>query len=176
MAVDEYIEKGLLEIQQIDPAELSPGEFVARIRRLVDEENVRLIVIDSINGFLNAMPHEQFLSMQLHELLAYLGQQGIATLMTLAQHGFIGAMETPIDISYLADTVLLFRYFERAGAIRQALSVVKKRSGPHERTIRELIFGDGKIQVGPPLDVFDGVLTGTPRYIGENEEIAPELA
>ena len=176
LAVDEYIEKGLLEIQQIDPAELSPGEFVARIRRLVDEENVRLIVIDSINGFLNAMPHEQFLSMQLHELLAYLGQQGIATLMTLAQHGFIGAMETPIDIGYLADTVLLFRYFERAGAIRQALSVVKKRSGPHERTIRELIFGDGKIQVGPPLDVFDGVLTGTPRYIGENEEIATELA
>jgi circadian clock protein KaiC len=156
----------LLEIQQIDPAELSPGEFAARIRRLVEEENLRVVVIDSLNGFLNAMPHEQFLAMQLHELLAYLGQQGVATLMTLAQHGFFGAMNTTVDISYLADTVLLFRYFERAGTIRQALSVVKKRSGPHERTIRELIFDQGKITVGPPLAEFDGVLTGNPTYTG----------
>lgn len=160
------IERGMLEIQQIDPAELSPGEFVSNIRRLVDHENLRVVVIDSINGFLNAMPHEQFLAMQLHELLAYLGQQGIATLFTLAQHGFIGVTESPIDVSYLADTVLLFRYFENAGTVRQALSVVKKRSGPHERTIRELIFGKGTIKVGPPLAEFEGVLTGSPKFVG----------
>jgi circadian clock protein KaiC len=157
-----------LEMYQIDPAELSPGEFVSHIRRMVDEEGLRLLVIDSMNGFLNAMPHEQFLAMQLHELLAYLGQQGIATLLTLAQHGFIGTPNSPIDVSYLADTVLLFRYFERAGAIRQAISVLKKRSGAHERTIRELIFGQGTIRVGPPLDEFEGVLTGTPAYVGKS--------
>lgn len=164
--VSPYMESGNLEIQQIDPAELSPGEFVARIRRMVDDEKMRVVVIDSLNGFLNAMPHEQFLAMQLHELLTYLGQQGIATLMTMAQHGFVGATQTPIDISYLADTVLLFRYFEGGGAIRQAVSVVKKRGGPHERTIRELIFGEGKLSVGPPLREFEGVLTGSPRFIG----------
>jgi circadian clock protein KaiC len=164
-----------LELHQVDPAELSPGEFVSRIRCMVDEEGLRLVVIDSMNGFLNAMPHEQFLAMQLHELLAYLGQQGIATLLTLAQHGFIGTTTSPIDISYLSDTVLLFRYFERAGAIRQAISVLKKRSGSHERTIRELIFAPGAIRVGPPLDEFEGVLTGTPTYIGKNgRESAPE--
>ena len=166
--VTDPMKNGLLEIHQIDPAELSPGEFVARIRRLVEDENLRVIVIDSINGFMNAMPHEQFLAMQLHELLAYLGQQGIATLMTLAQHGLVGTTQSPIDISYLADTVLLFQYFERAGTIRQALSVVKKRSGPHERSIRELTFGNGEIQVGLPLKDFDGVLTGAPRYTGAN--------
>jgi circadian clock protein KaiC len=160
------LESGMLEIQQIDPAELSPGEFVSNIRRLVDEQNLRLVVIDSMNGFLNAMPHEQFLAMQLHELLAYLGQQGIATLLTLAQHGFIGVTESPIDVSYLADTVLLFRYFESGGTIRQALSVVKKRSGPHERTIRELILSKGAIKVGEPLTEFEGVLTGSPKFIG----------
>lgn len=162
----ELLKNGMLEIQQIDPAELSPGEFVSRIRRLVDEQHLRMVVIDSMNGFLNAMPHEKFLAMQLHELLAYLGQQGIATLLTLAQHGFIGMTNAPVDVSYLADTVLLFRYFERAGSIRQALSVVKKRSGPHERTIRELIFGKGMIRVGPPLSEFEGILTGSPTFTG----------
>ncbi len=166
MDPSEYFDNGALEVHQVDPAELSPGEFVSRIRQRVDEENLRVVVIDSMNGFLNAMPHEKFLAMQLHELLAYLGQQGIATLMTLAQHGFIGTTESPIDVSYLADTVLLFRYFERAGAIRQALSVVKKRSGPHERTIRELIMSNGTIEVGPPLTDFEGVLTGSPTYTG----------
>lgn len=164
----ELIASQMLEIHSVDPAELSPGEFVSRIRRMVDEEGLRLVVIDSMNGFLNAMPHEQFLAMQLHELLAYLGQQGIATLLTLAQHGFIGTTNSPIDVSYLADTVLLFRYFERAGAIRQAISVLKKRSGTHERTIRELFFDDGTIRVGLPLDEFEGVLTGTPTYIGKH--------
>jgi circadian clock protein KaiC len=167
MDPDPLIKKGLLEVQQVDPAELSPGQFVARVRQLVDAENLRVLVIDSMNGLLNAMPHEQFLAMQLHELFSYLGQQGIATILTLAQHGFIGtSMGTPIDVSYLADTVLLFRYFERAGQIRQALSVVKKRSGPHERAIRELIFGEGKVYVGEPLTNFEGVLTGVPRFLG----------
>jgi circadian clock protein KaiC len=164
------MESGMLEIQQVDPAELSPGEFVSNIRRLVDEQGLRLLVIDSLSGFLNAMPHEQFLAMQLHELLAYLGQQGITTLLTLAQHGFIGVTESSIDVSYLADTVLLFRYFENEGTVRQALSVVKKRSGPHERTIRELIFGKGTIKVGKPLAEFEGVLTGSPTLVAQKTE------
>jgi len=173
MDVKEHLDSGSLEIEQIDPAELSPGEFVARIRRLVDEQDLQMVVIDSLNGFLNAMPHEQFLAMQLHELLAYLGQQGIVTILTMAQHGFMGVTNSPIDVSYLADTVLLFRYFERAGAIRQALSVVKKRSGPHERTIRELIFGEGSIHVGPALVEFEGVITGNPTFIGRAKEESP---
>jgi circadian clock protein KaiC len=160
---------GTLEIQQIDPAELAPGEFVSRVRRLVDEQQLRVVVLDSLNGFLNAMPHEQFLAMQLHELLSYLGQQGVATILTLAQHGFIGSMQSTVDVSYLADTVLLFRFFEYAGEIRQALSVIKKRSGPHERAIRELFLGKGKISVGEPLKDFRGVLTGTPIFGGERQ-------
>jgi len=162
---------GTLEIQQIDPAELAPGEFVARVRRLVDKQHLRVLVLDSMNGFLNAMPHERFLAMQLHELLSYLGQQGVATILTLAQHGFIGNMETPVDVSYLADSVLLFRYFEHAGEIRQALSVIKKRSGPHERAIRELVFAQTGIQVGHPLKQFEGVLTGVPSFIGDLSEV-----
>lgn len=161
-----YVESGMLEVHQIDPAELAPGEFVDRLRRLVVEQHLRLLVIDSMNGLLNAMPHEQFLAMQLHELLAYLGQQGVATIITLAQHGFIGMTEAPIDVSYLADTVLLFRYFEHGGKVRQALSVVKKRSGPHERAIRELILYQGQVRVGKPLDEFVGVLSGTPKFVG----------
>jgi circadian clock protein KaiC len=167
MDTDEYLANGSLVIHQVDPVELAPGQFVARVRRLVEEQNQRLIVIDSMNGFLNAMPHEQFLAMQLHELLSYLGQQGVATILTLAQHGFIGNMQSPVDVSYLADSVLLFRYFEYGGTIRQALSVIKKRSGPHERAIRELIFGNGHLAVGKPLNEFEGVLTGIPKFIGE---------
>jgi circadian clock protein KaiC len=165
MEVEPLIAEGTLEIHQVDPAELAPGEFVSRVRRLVEDDHLRVLVLDSMNGFLNAMPHEQFLAMQLHELLSYLGQQGVASILTLAQHGFIGAMQSPVDVSYLADSVLLFRYFEHAGEIRQALSVLKKRSGAHERTIRELSFGPGGVTVGNPLKQFEGVLTGVPRYI-----------
>ena len=125
-----------------------------------------------MNGFLNAMPHEQFLAMQLHELLTYLGQQGVASILTLAQHGFIGtSMQSPVDVSYLADAVLLFRYFEASGEIRQAISVLKKRSGPHERTIRELILANGAVRVGAALNDFEGVLTGTPRFIGTSSSL-----
>ncbi len=165
-----FMDNGTLDIQQIDPAELSPGEFISRIRYLVEHQDLSLVVIDSMNGFLNAMPHEQFLAMQLHELFSYLGQQGIASLVTLAQHGFVGITQAPVDVSYLADSVLLFRYFERAGGVRQALSVVKKRSGRHERTIRELLFADGTIKVGPALSQFEGVLSGHPTYVGPEAE------
>lgn len=174
MDVTDLVASGALELHQIDPAELSPGEFVSRIRNMVDQENLRVLVIDSMNGFLNAMPHEQFLAMQLHELLAYLGQQGVATLLTLAQHGFIGPTSSAMDVSYLADTVLLFRYFERSGSLRQALSVVKKRSGPHERTIRELVFDKGTIKVGPPLSNAEGILTGTPTFSSNEEKVATD--
>lgn len=166
MDADGVLASGALQLQQIDPAELSPGEFVSQIRRIVDEQKLRVLVIDSMNGLLNAMPNEQYLSMQLHELFSYLGQQGVATIITLAQLGIIGmSMQSPLDVSYLADTILLFRYFERAGEIRQAISVVKKRSGSHERTIRELFMQDGKVFVGQPLSQFEGVLTGVPKLI-----------
>jgi circadian clock protein KaiC len=176
MDVDPYLANCTLEVKQIDPAELSPGEFVSRIRQLVEDENLRMLVIDSMNGFLNAMPHEQFLAMQLHELLSYLSQQGVATILTLAQHGFIGNMQSPVDVSYLADSVLLFRYFEYGGEIRQALSVIKKRSGPHERAIRELVFGRDGISVGEPLNDFEGVLTGVPNFVGEDLKVKDAAA
>lgn len=173
MNPDELISQGTLRIQQVDPAELSPGEFIAEIRNLVDRENLRLLIIDSMNGLLNAMPDEQYLAMQLHELFAYVGQQGIATIITLAQTGVIGTgMHSPVDVSYLADTILLFRYFERAGQIRQAISVVKKRSGSHERTIRELFMERGEVRLGKPLAEFEGVLTGVPKLL--NAAIAQE--
>ena len=171
MDPSEFLASGMLEIQQVDPAELAPGEFVSRVRHLVETDNLRVLVIDSMNGFLNGMPHEQFLALQLHELLSYLGQQGVATIMTLAQHGYIGSMQSPIDVSYLADTVLLFRYFEFAGEIRQALSVIKKRSGSHEKAIRELIFTRNQVSVGRPLREFEGVLTGVPTFVGDASQV-----
>jgi circadian clock protein KaiC len=174
MDAEGVMASGMLQLQQVDPAELSPGEFVAQIRRTVDQEKLRVLVIDSMNGLLNAMPNEQYLSMQLHELFSYLGQQGVATIITLAQLGIIGmSMQSPLDVSYLADTILLFRYFERAGEIRQAISVVKKRSGAHERTIRELFMQDGRVYVGKPLSEFEGVLTGVPKLIASelNESV-----
>jgi len=169
--IRKHVESKNLLLRQIDAAALSPGQFVHEIRKLVDDQDLKLLIIDSLNGFLNAMPGEQFLSMQLHELLAYLGQKGVATLMTVAQHGFLGTVDTPVDVSYLADTVLLFRYFEAAGEVRQALSVIKKRSGEHERTIRELVMKNGKITVGAALTDFEGVLTGSPVYRGEFENL-----
>jgi circadian clock protein KaiC len=168
--IKKHVDSGKLFLRQVDAAELSPGQLVHEIRQLVENQNLKLLIIDSLNGFLNAMPGEQFLSMQLHELLAYLSQTGISTLMTVAQHGFVGAnVDTPVDVSYLADTVLLFRYFEAAGEVRQALSVIKKRSGEHERTIRELVMRDGTIVVGDVLRDFEGVLTGAPKYRGKVE-------
>jgi circadian clock protein KaiC len=158
---------GLLDIRQLDPAELSPGEFVESIREAVEERNTRMVIIDSLNGFLQAMPGEQFLAIQLHELLTFLNQQGVVSLLVLAQAGVIGtAMQTPVDVSYLADTILLLRYFESFGEVRQAISVVKKRSGRHERSIRELQLGSSGIRVGSPLKDYQGILTGTPSFLG----------
>jgi circadian clock protein KaiC len=170
--IEKYVENKTLLLRRVDAAELSPGQFVHEIRSLVEKHDLKLLIIDSLNGFLNAMPGEQYLAMQLHELLGYLGQKGVATLMTVAQRGFVGTnVDTPVDVSYLADTVLLFRYFEAAGEVRQALSVIKKRSGEHERTIRELVMKNGKIIVGSVLTEFDGVLTGAPTYRGGIESL-----
>jgi circadian clock protein KaiC len=165
--IQKYIDSGKVLVRQVDPAEISPGEFIHDIRNLV-ETGTKLLVIDSLNGFMNAMPGEEFLTMQMHELLSYLNQSGAATIITLAQHGVIGStMNSPVDISYLADSVLLFRYFESGGQVKQALSVMKKRTGRHERTIREMSFKDNRIQVGGPLEDFEGVLTGVPRFVGK---------
>ena len=162
-----YIDSGKFIVHQVDPAELSPGDFVSRVRVDVEEHKATIVLIDSMNGLLTSMPDEKFLSLQLHELFSYLGQQGVVTLVTLAQHGFFGTgMQTPIDISYLADTVILCRYFESGGVIKQAISVLKKRSGMHERAIRELILANGQIRIGQQLRDFEGVLTGTPSFVG----------
>jgi circadian clock protein KaiC len=167
MDLKKYADAGTLQLRQVDAAELSPGQFAYEIRQLVETQDLSLLIIDSLNGFLNAMPGEHFLAMQLHELLAYLSQKGVTTVMTVSQVGFVGTnIDTPVDVSYLADTVLLFRYFEASSEVRQALSVIKKRSGEHERTIRELVMRNGTISVGEVLTEFDGVLTGSPHYRG----------
>ena len=138
----------------------------------VEKRNVRVVLIDSLNGYMNAMPSEQFLMIQMHELLMYLGKQGVVTLLVMAQHGMMGsAMQTPIDVSFLADTVVLLRYFEAMGEVRQAISVVKKRRSQHERTIREMKLGAGGVIVGEPLRQFEGVLTGVPRYRGSESPL-----
>jgi circadian clock protein KaiC len=160
------VEAGNLVIEIVDPSELSPGHFVARCRDEV-ANGATLVIIDSLNGFLAAMPSEEFLVMQLRELLTFLNNQGATTIMIMAQYGILGqGVSSPVDVSHLADTVLLLRYFESTGEVRQAVSVVKKRSGRHERTIRELKFGSNGIHVGRPLTEFQGVLTGVPTYIG----------
>lgn len=171
MGFSKHIDSGMIEATQINPAELSPGEFAHRIRRAVEEKEVRLVVIDSLNGYLNAMPEERFLTIQMHELLSYLAQQGVATILILAQHGLVGSMQSPVDITYLADTVLILRYFEVEGAVKQAVSVIKKRSGGHERTIREYKIQNDGIYVGAPLREFHGVLTGVPTFQGSSEDI-----
>jgi circadian clock protein KaiC len=160
-----HLDEGRVTVQQVDPAELSPGEFAHAIRRAVESQHASVVVIDSLNGYLNAMPDERFLTIQLHELLSYLGQTGVATLLIGAHQGLIGGpMVAPVDASYLADAVILLRYFESRGEIRQAISVVKKRGGAHERSIREFRMQDGRISVGPPLRDFRGVLTGVPIF------------
>ena len=163
---------GLVTIRPVDPAEFSPGEFVELVRKAVERDHVELLVIDSLNGYLNAMPGERFLSIQLHELLAYLSQRNVATILVSAHHGLLGAqMTAPVDATYLADAVVLMRFFEARGEIRQALSVVKKRGGSHERTIREFGLENGAVRVGKALTAFRGVLTGVPVYEGPSEPL-----
>jgi circadian clock protein KaiC len=162
----EGVEKGLVTIRPVDPAELSPGELVHQVRLAVERDHAALIVIDSLNGYLNAMPGERYLAIQLHEMLAYLSQRNVATILVSAHQGLIGQMTVTVDATYLADAVVLLRFFEARGEIRQALSVVKKRGGSHERTIREFGLENGAIKVGETLRSFRGVLTGIPVYEG----------
>jgi len=175
MPVENALGKGTITLQQVDPAELSSGEFVAIVRQAVQGghggEPAKIIVIDSLNGYLNAMPEERFLTAQLHELLAFLGQQGVVTILTLTQSGMVGSMSTPIDTTYLADNVVLFRFFESGGWVRRAISVVKKRNGYHERTIREVDMNANGVVIGEPLEGFQGVLTGVPTYVGKPGEL-----
>jgi circadian clock protein KaiC len=167
--LSEHMDAGRISVQQVDPAELTPGELIYAIRNAVDE-GAKIVMIDSLNGYLNAMPEERFLAIQLHELLMFLCQRGVATILIGAHQGLIGAQATaPVDASYLADAVVLLRYFEARGEVCQAISVVKKRGGEHERTIREFEFKDGAIHVGQVLRHFRGVLTGVPVYVGDDE-------
>jgi circadian clock protein KaiC len=160
-----FLENGRFLLYQVDVAELSPGEFANRVRQAVERDGARVVIIDSLNGFMNAMPGEKYLPMQLHELTTFLNQKGVASFMVLAQHGLIGReMQNPVDVSYLADSVLLLRFFEAKGEVRQAISMIKKRSGHHERSIRELRLHRGII-VGDPLFDFKGVLTGVPDVL-----------
>ena len=168
MDIAKPIEKGLLTVHQIEPTALSPGEFAARVKSSVERDDTRMLVIDSINGYMQSMPEERLLPVQVHELLTYLSNNGVTTIMTLVQRGIFGnPVDEAADVSYLADTVILLRYFEVHGAVRQSISVVKKRSGDHEKTIRECRVKRGGLSVGSPLREFQGVLTGVPQYFGD---------
>ncbi|MGZ3376498.1 MAG: ATPase domain-containing protein [Phenylobacterium sp.] len=160
-------DSGDLIVQQVDAAELSPGEFTAQVRDCVDRQGIKTVVIDSLNGYQAAMPEENFLILHIHELLQYLNRQGATTFLTVAQHGLVGEMKAPVDVTYLADTVILLRYFEAVGEVRRAVSVIKKRSGRHEKTIREFEIGDTGLVVGAPLVNFHGVLRGVPNFVGQ---------
>lgn len=164
MPLEPIVEQGLVQITQVDPAQLQPGEFAHLVRMAVEEHGARVLVIDSLNGYLNAVPEERFLLLHLHELLSYLGQAGVATLLVFAQHGLVGHMQTSVDVSYLADSVILLRYFEAEGRIHKAISIVKKRSGPHETAIRSLTMSSDGLAVGPPLENYRGVMSGMPTY------------
>jgi circadian clock protein KaiC len=172
--LQQYVDQGLITVQQIDPAEMSPGEFMQLVRDAVETCGVRVLLIDSLNGYLNAMPDERFLVLQMHELLSFLNQLGVLTVMVLAQHGLLGQMQTPIDLSYLSDAVIMLRYFEAQGRVRRAISVVKKRSGSHENAIREFQLTAEGLKVGPPLTEFSGILTGTPTYVGSSKPLMPD--
>lgn len=168
--LEQHIDQGLLQLEQIDAAEITPGQFGHRCRRAV-EEGVRLVLIDSLNGYFYAMPNDRFLALHFNELVNYLNQHGVTVLATSAQHGLVGGnLEVPVDLSFLADTVVLLRHFEFEGTVRQAMSVHKRRGGAHERQIRELRLTGHGLELGPPLADFHGVLTGVPRFVGQHLE------
>jgi circadian clock protein KaiC len=171
MNMSKHVDSGRIEIRQIDPAEMSPGQLACHAQTLVERDEARVIVIDSLNGYLQAMPAERHLYIQLHEMLTYFGQLGATTVLVMAQNGIVGTMQSPIDVSYIADSVVLLRYFEAQGRIRKAISVIKKRVGTHENTIREIVFDERGITVGPPLAEFRGVLTTVPEYYGTEEKL-----
>ena len=169
--IKSFVDSGKIMVRQIRLAELTPGELSYMISREVEDEGARVVIIDSVNGYLMATPQERFLTMQFHELLSYLNRNGVLSILVVGQYGLIGSMQAPIDMSYLADTVVLMRYFEARGEVRQAISVLKKRTGMHERTIREFRINKGGIQLGPPLAEFRGVLTGVPVFEGSKADL-----
>jgi circadian clock protein KaiC len=173
--LESLVKSGKAIIKQVEPAELTPGDFSYLVRQTVERDKASVIVIDSVNAYFESMPEERFLTARVHELLSYLNHQGVLTLLILAQYGVVGGqLPVPVDLSYLADTVLMLRFFEAAGDVRQALSVVKKRTGSHERTIREFRITSQGIQVGKPLRKFQGVLTGVPEYLGDRGPLLAE--
>lgn len=167
-------DSGDLLIEQVDAAELSPGEFTHKVRECVQARNLQTIVIDSLNGYQAAMPEEQFLVLHMHELLTFLNRRGASTFLTVAQHGLVGDMKAPVDITYLADTVILMRYFEASGRVRRAISVIKKRTGSHEDTIREYVIDGRGLTVGGAIEGFQGVLRGVPVYVGKSDFLLDE--
>ncbi len=171
MDLQKHLDSGAITIQQVDPAELSPGEFTARVCTSVEKRNAKIVVIDSLNGYVNSMPSDQLLLLQMHELLTYLGQNEVVTFLTVAQQGMLGQMQSPVDVSYLADVVILMRFFEFAGELRQAISVVKKRNGAHERTLREIRFTASGPMLSDVLREFRGVLTGVPALAAREEPV-----
>jgi len=174
--LQEMVDSEKLVIEQIDAAELTPGELSERVRHCVEENHARTVVIDSLNGYQAAMPEEQALILHMHELLQYLNRQGASTFLTVAQHGLVGDMKAPVDVTYLADTVLLLRYFEAFGRVRRAISVIKKRTGAHEDTIREYVIDGRGITLGEPLMGFQGVLRGVPELIDERPHLLEDAA
>lgn len=171
MDLQPFIDDGLLEVRQIDPAELSPGQFASAVRGAVEEDDVSVVVIDSLNAYLHAMPSDNFLVLQMHELLSYLAQQGVVAMMILGQHGVTGDLRSDIDISYLADTVMMLRFFEAGGEVRKSIAVIKTRTSDHERTIREFRIDANGIVIGEPIRNFSGILSGTPVYTPTNDDL-----
>jgi circadian clock protein KaiC len=172
MNFGKHLVSGKFELVQMAISDLSPGEFASRVRTAVEKNNTSFVVIDSLNGYLNGMPSERFLMIHMHELLTYLGRKGVVTVLTMAQHGLLGtAMHAPVDVSFLADSVILLRFFESAGEVRQAISVVKKRRGAHERTLREMQIVSTGIRIGDVLRNFEGVLTGVPRVNAQGDSL-----
>jgi circadian clock protein KaiC len=168
MQMSEHVAAGRVSIEQIEPGDLSPGEFAHRICQRVDRDGSRVVMIDSLNGYLHAIPSGHSPMVRMHELLAYLNERGVATLLVAAQHGIMGmSMQSPVDVTYLADAVVLFRFFEAEGRVRKAISVVKKRTGAHETAIREFVVGPDRVRVGEPLTQFHGIMTGVPQYRGD---------
>jgi circadian clock protein KaiC len=174
MDLEKLRDSGSLFVEQVDAAELSPGEFAHRVRTINSKHAVRTVIIDSLNGYQSAMPEEQALILHMHELLQYLNRQGATTFLTVAQHGLLGEMKAPVDVTYLADTVILLRYFEAQSRVRRAISVIKKRTGSHEDTIRELQISDRGLMLGDPLEEFHGILRGVPAYAGASKPLLGE--
>ena len=171
-----FVEDGRLLIEQVNPTELSPGELSSRIRGAVERSNARIVVIDSLTGYLNALSEEQHLVLQMHEILTYLNQKGVVTILLLANHGLIGQMSAPVDMTYLCDSLMLLRFFESGGRLRRAISVAKKRVGPHEDTIREFRISSTGVTVGAPLSEFRGILTGVPVFEGKQADLLKDVA